>query len=86
MRQMNVRDVNQQLSRLVKEVAETGETIEILRNGEPWAELGPSARRKAARMLTPAQEATLKAMLETAHRVRGKSDGRKMTRDEMHER
>ena len=85
MRQMNVRDVNQQLSKLVKEVGETGETIEILRNGVPWAELRPSSRRSAVRELTPQQHAALESMLATARRAK-KSDGRKMTRDEMHER
>jgi prevent-host-death family protein len=84
MRKMNLRDANQQFSRLVREVEETGETIQILRRGEPAAELRPV--RNPDRKLTTAQEAALKSILDTAHRVRAKSSGRKMTRDEMHER
>jgi prevent-host-death family protein len=86
MKTMNLRDANQQFSRLVKEVQETGETIQILRNGEPAAELHPVAGRNAQRNLTSVQQAALKSILDTAHRLRAKSSGRKMTRDEMHER
>lgn len=86
MRKMNLRDANQQFSKLVREVEETGETIEILRNGEPAAELRPSSRRSSVRTLSPAQEAALKSILDTARRLGRKSKGRKLTRDEMHER
>jgi prevent-host-death family protein len=84
MRKINLRDANQQFSRLVREVEETGETVKILRRGEPAAELRPV--RNPERRLTAAQEAALKSMLETARKSGRKSAGRKMTRDEMHER
>lgn len=84
MRKINLRDANQQFSRLVREVEETGETVQILRRGEPTAELRPV--RNPERRLTAAQEAALKSMLETARKSGRKSVGRKMTRDEMHER
>jgi hypothetical protein len=42
--------------------------------------------RNPERRLTAAQEAALKSMLETARKSGRKSVGRKMTRDEMHER
>jgi prevent-host-death family protein len=84
MRKINLRDANQQFSRLVREVEETGETVQILRRGEPAAELRPV--RNPERRLTAAQEAALKSMLETARKSGRKSVGRKMTRDEMHER
>jgi prevent-host-death family protein len=83
MRKINLRDANQQFSRLVREVEETGETVQILRRGEPAAELRPVAHHVR---LTGAQEAALKSMLETARKFGRKSVGRKMTRDEMHER
>ncbi|MEI9887499.1 MAG: type II toxin-antitoxin system prevent-host-death family antitoxin [Rhizomicrobium sp.] len=83
---MNLRDANQQFSKLVREVEETGETITILRNGEPAAEIRRPPSRTTERKLSPAQKAALKSMFEIAHRVRGKSTGRKLTRDEMHER
>lgn len=84
MRKINLRDANQQFSRLVREVEETGETVQILRRGEPAAELRPV--RNQERRLSAAQEATLSSMLETARKFGRKSTGRKMTRDEMHER
>jgi prevent-host-death family protein len=84
MRKINLRDANQQFSRLVREVEETGETVQILRRGEPAAELRPV--RNPERRLTAAQEAALKSMFETARKSGRKSVGRKMTRDEMHER
>jgi prevent-host-death family protein len=84
MRKINLRDANQQFSRLVREVEETGETVQILRRGEPAAELRPVAHHP--RRLTAAQEAALKSMLETARKFGRKSVGRKLTRDEMHER
>ncbi len=85
-RQVNEAEAGKQLSRLVEEVEETGATIEILRNGEPAAELRPWSRHRAERKLTATQEAALKSLFETAHRTKGKSRGRRMTRDEMHER
>jgi antitoxin (DNA-binding transcriptional repressor) of toxin-antitoxin stability system len=73
------------LSTLVAQVAQTGGSIEILRDGELVAELRPVSRSHT-RKLTPEQEEAVKSILDTARRNRRKSDGRKMTRDEMHER
>ena len=86
MRKINLREANQRFSQLVREVQETGEPVSIYRHGELAVEIHPPARSGAARVLTPEQEAALKSLFETAHRVRGKSRGRKLTRDEMHER
>jgi prevent-host-death family protein len=82
MRRVNESDVNQQL---IEQVAQTGETIEILRDGKPAAELRPSPQRGFVRVLTAEQKAALESMFETAKRGKP-SKGRKLTRDEMHER
>ena len=82
-RQVNEGDLDMQL---VEQVERTGEPVEILRDGKPMAELRPSPQNNAFRGLTPEKEAALKSMLETARLHGRKSDGRKMTRDEMHER
>ncbi len=81
-RQVSESDVNQQL---IEQVERTGEAVEILRDGKPAVELRPAPQRSAVRVLTPEQEAALKSMFETAKRAKP-SKGRKLTRDEMHER
>jgi len=86
MRKLNLREANQRFSQIVREVQETREPVAVYRHGELAVEIHPPARTSNVRKLTAEQEAALKSMFETAHRVRGKSDGRKMTRDEMHER
>ena len=86
MRKINLRDANQHFSQLVREVQETGEPVSVYRRGEPAVEIHPSAKKSATRVLTPEQEAALSSMLDTARRFGHKSAGRKMTRDEMHER
>ncbi len=85
-RKVNLREANQRFSRLVREVQETGEPVSVYRHGELAVEIHPPASRDTARVLTPEQQAALKSLIELSHRIRGKSDGRKMTRDEMHER
>lgn len=86
MRKINLREANQRFSRLVREVQETGEPVSVYRRGEPAVEIHPSVKKGDVRILTPEQEAALNSMLETARKFGRKSVGRKMTRDEMHER
>ncbi len=86
MRKVNLREANQRFSQLVREVQETGEPVSVYRHGELAVEIHPPANRGTVRKLTSEQEAALKSMLDTARRFGRKSDGRKMTRDEMHER
>ena len=126
MKTITLREANQQFSKLMREIEETGETVVVLRNGKPAVKLSPVAVRRIAtpeeqeeakqrlmdpgrsftfpddwkfnrdethadalaranRALTPEQEAVLKSMLETAKRAKP-SKGRKLTRDELHER
>ena len=86
MRKVNLREANQRFSQLVREIQETGEPVSVYRHGELAVEIHPPAKTSSVRVLSSAQEAALKSILDTAHRVRAKSRGRKLTRDEMHER
>ena len=86
MRKINLREANQRFSQLVREVQETGEPVSVYRHGELAVEIHPPTKASGVRVLTPEQQAALDSLFEIAHRVRGKSRGRKLTRDEMHER
>jgi prevent-host-death family protein len=83
---INLRDANQQFSRLVREVQETGREYIVMRNGEEAVRISPARNPSERRKLSPEQQAALDSMFELAERVRGKSSGRKLTRDELHER
>ena len=85
MRKVNLREANQRFSQLVREVQETREPVSVYRHGELAVEIHPPGNRDAVRKLTPQQEAALKEMFEIAKRARP-SKGRKLTRDEMHDR
>ncbi len=86
MRKINLREANQRFSQLVREVQETREPVSVYRHGELAVEIHPPAKDGGVRIPTPEQAAALRSFFEIAHRVRGKSRGRKLTRDEMHER
>jgi prevent-host-death family protein len=63
MKTMNLRDANQQFSRLVREVEETGETILVTRNGKPAVKI-TSVLELSARGRTVEQEAALARLLD----------------------
>ena len=84
MRTVNLREANQNFSQLVREVRKTGESVLVLRHGEPEVEIRP-VQTGNVRVLTSEQKAALESMFETARRAKP-SKGRKLTRDEMHER
>ncbi len=85
MRKVNLREANQRFSQLVREVQETGEPVSVYRHGELAVEIRPPAKASTGRKLTAEQEAALKSLFEIARRGKP-SRGRKLTRDEMHER
>jgi antitoxin (DNA-binding transcriptional repressor) of toxin-antitoxin stability system len=85
MRKINLREANQRFSQLVREVQETREPVSVYRHGELAVEIHPPGKASGARVLTPEQKAAIKEMFEIAKRGRP-SKGRKLTRDEMHER
>jgi len=84
MKELTLRDANQQFSRIVREVAETGEEVVVTRNGKATVKIVP-AEEKGQRRLSPAQEAALNAFLEYARNSTARSDG-PWTREELYER
>jgi prevent-host-death family protein len=84
MKELTLRNANQQFSKLVREVAETGEEVVVLRNGKATVKIVP-VEPHGKRKLTPAQEAALNAFLESARASTAKSDG-PWTREELYER
>jgi antitoxin (DNA-binding transcriptional repressor) of toxin-antitoxin stability system len=86
MRKINLREANQRFSQLVREVQETGEPVSVYRHGELAVEIHPPAQSSNVRVLTAEQQKALDSMFETARRHARASKGRKLTRDEMHER
>ncbi|HEY0105756.1 MAG TPA: type II toxin-antitoxin system Phd/YefM family antitoxin [Rhizomicrobium sp.] len=85
MRKINLREANQRFSQLVREVQETREPVSVYRRGELAVEIHPPAASSGIRVLTPEQKAAIESIFETARRGRP-SKGRKLSRDEMHER
>jgi len=87
MRQLNLREANQEFSRLVRKIEQTGERVLVLRNGKPAVEIVPSGETHAVRSRTPAQKRAVAAFLKSARTKPGNSSGRRRwTRDELHER
>src|ERR1700733_13765776 len=62
-RTINLRDANQQFSKLVREVEESGREFVILRNGKEAARLSPAASKTGERKLTAEQEAALARLM-----------------------
>ena len=87
MKQLNLREANQEFSRLVREIERTGERVLVLRNGKPAVEIVPSGERRAVHRRTPEQERAIRAFLKVARTRPGDSSGqRRWTRGELHER
>lgn len=87
MKQINLREANQEFSRLVREIEQTGERVLVLRNGTPAVEIVPAADRRAVHSRTAEQERAIRAFLELARTKPGDSSGEcRWTRDELHER
>jgi len=79
-RTVSAREANQQFARILGE-ASAGEEIVITRRGKPVAVLAPYRRQT----LTPEQEAAIARVVEMMRRGLV-HDGRRFTRDQMHER
>jgi prevent-host-death family protein len=62
MRKLNLREANQQFSKLVREVEESGEPVTVLRNGKPAVKI--VAAEPATSERTPAQKAALARLLD----------------------
>ena len=86
MKTLNLRDANQQFSKLVREIEATGEGVLVLRDGKPAIRMMP-VEEKPRRFSAERQKA-IEDLLESARNNPGRSDPDlpPMTRDEMHER
>jgi prevent-host-death family protein len=80
MRSVSAREANQQFARILGEAA-NGEEIVITRRGKPVAVLAPYRRPP----LTSEQKAAIEEVVQMMRRGLV-HDGRRFTRDEMHER
>jgi prevent-host-death family protein len=67
MKTINLRDANQQFSKLVREIEETGEPVLILRNGKPAARL--SSVEEQTKKLTREQEEAKKRLMDPAYNL-----------------
>ena len=82
MRQVSLREANQNFAKLIAEV-EAGEQVVLTRRGRPVARIVPEARKK--RELTPEQQAAyerLVALMNRGHR----GGGQGVNRDEIYDR
>jgi prevent-host-death family protein len=80
MREVTLRDANQQFSKLVREVEETGETITVMRKGKPAVKIVAVEEKVNGR--TPEQEAALKRLLDPKNHFKS-PPGWKFNRDEV---
>lgn len=85
MKEVTLREANQQFSQLVREVEETGESVLVLRNGKKAVKISPAEEKPRKRKLTADQESALASLLEFARNSTAKSDG-PWTREELYER
>ena len=82
MKTMNLRDANQQFSKLAREVEETGETILVLRNGKPALKLSPV--EEVAPRLSKAQQEAKKRLMDPSSRFKTPDDW-KFSREEIYD-
>ena len=80
MKTMNLRDANQQFSRLVREVEATGETVTILRNGKPAVKISAAVESRKGR--TAEQEAALARIFDRKNHGRS-PEGWRFNREEL---
>jgi prevent-host-death family protein len=87
MKEITLREANQQFSRIVREVEESGEAVRVLRNGKPAVDILPARMGEMRRKLTEDQRAAIDEFIRLAREEPGNSDGRPhLTRDQLHER
>jgi len=68
MKEINLRDANQQFSKIVREVAETGESVLVLRNGEKAVRIVPADEEAAGHnRLTSARLEAKKRLMDPAN-------------------
>jgi prevent-host-death family protein len=83
-RKISLRDANQKFAQIVREVEQRREVVVVTRRGEPVVKIIPA--REGRRELTAEQQRAFDGMLALAHRKKLYSRGRRLSRDELHER
>jgi prevent-host-death family protein len=63
MKQLNLREANQEFFRLVREIERTRQRVVVLRNGKPAVEIIPATESRTVRPRTPEQERAFRAFL-----------------------
>ena len=88
MKTMNLRDANQQFSKLVREIEATGEPVLVLRDGKPAIKLMPADHETGRPRFSAERQKAIEDLLTSARNNPGRSDPDipPLTRDEMHER
>ena len=88
MKTLNLRDANQQFSKLVREIEATGEAVLVLRDGKPAIKLVPADDAAGKPRFSTERQRAIEELLKSARTNRSQSDPAlpRMTRDEMHER
>jgi antitoxin (DNA-binding transcriptional repressor) of toxin-antitoxin stability system len=86
MKTLNLRDANQQFSKLVREIEATGETVLVLRDGKPAIRMMPAEEKP--RRFSAEQQKAIEELIDSMRNNPGRSepDAPHLTRDEMHER
>ena len=84
MKTVILRESDTQLSTLVREIEETGESVLVLRNGKPVVKLIP-AERDYPRKLTPEQEAALARLRDPKNHFTSNDGDWKISRAELHD-
>jgi prevent-host-death family protein len=82
MKTVNLRDANQQFSKLVREIEETGEAVLVTRNGKPAIKLAPVEER--APKLSRAQQEAKGRLMDPASHFRT-PPGWKFNREELYD-
>jgi prevent-host-death family protein len=72
MKTMTLRDANQQFSKLVRDVEETGQPVMILRNGKPAVRITAVVPKPLPR--TPEQDAALARLLDPKNHIKFPAD------------
>jgi antitoxin (DNA-binding transcriptional repressor) of toxin-antitoxin stability system len=88
MKTLNLRDANQQFSKLVREIESTGETVLVLRDGKPAIRMTPAEAKSGAHRMSAERQKAIDELIDSMRSNRSQSDPSlpPMTRDEMHER
>ena len=85
MKEITLREANQQFSKLVREVEETGEGVVVLRNGQKAVRIMPAVESSSGHnRLTPAQMEAKARLTDPANHLTLPPDW-KLSRDEMYD-